>query len=136
MPFFHKLILYITLGFLCLSLMLPGLWEVLRSTPNQSGLVAQHVDALHQLRAYNGMVAAVGFISGITIFNLERNRDLIIVLAMIMLFLATSRTISLFFDGVPGLLTLVYILTEILIAMILFVFLPPNKPGFISDRES
>jgi hypothetical protein len=107
--------------------MLPGLWEVFRSSPHQSGLVPQHVDALNQLRAYNGMVVAVGFISGITIFNVERNRTLIIALATIMLFLAISRTISVFLDGVPGLLTLAYMLIEFLIAILLLVLLPPKK---------
>lgn len=126
MPFSHKLILRLTLFFLCLSLMLPGLWEVFRSAPTQSGLVPQNVDALSQLRAYNGMVAAVGFVAGISIFNLEHNRTLIIALATIMLFIAISRTMSLFLDGVPGLLTFAYIPVELLIGIILLLFLPPK----------
>ncbi len=127
MPHSHKLILYVTLGFLCISLIVPGLWEVFRSAPGHPDLVAQHVDALNQLRAYNGMVAAVGFMSGIATFKIEHNRTLILTLAIIMLFLATSRIISLLIDGIPGLLTLTYIFMESLISVILFVFLPPKR---------
>jgi len=105
----------------------PGLWEVFRSNPGSPWLLAQHVDAFNQLRAYNGMVAAIGFMSGVAIFNLERNRTLILVLAIIMLFLATSRIISFLIDGVPGLVTLTYMVTELLISVILFVFLPPKS---------
>jgi len=126
MPLGHKLILYITLGLLCLSLLLPGLWEVFRNSPGHPHLLAQHVDALNQLRAYNGMVAALGLLSGFAIFNIERNRTLILTLAFIMLFLTISRLISVLIDGMPGLWTLIYIVIEALMALILFVFRPPK----------
>jgi len=122
----QKLILYATLGLLCLSLLLPGLWEVFRSSPGHPHLLAQHVDALNQLRAYNGMVAAVGLLSGIAIFNIESNRTLILTLAFILIFLTISRLISVLIDGMPGLWTLIYIVIESLIALILFVFRPPK----------
>jgi len=126
MPRGHKLILYVTLGLLCLSLLLPGLWEVFRSTPGHPHLLAQNMDALNQLRAYNGMVAAVGLLSAMAIFNIERNRTLILTLALIMLFLTIARVISVLIDGIPGLWTLIYIVMEGLIALILFVFRPPK----------
>lgn len=72
MPFIRTRILYVTLGFLCLSLMGPGIWELLRISPGSPGLVAQHVDALNQLRAYNGMITAVGVMSGFaTLFSVS-----------------------------------------------------------------
>jgi uncharacterized membrane protein len=91
------------------------------------GLIGQHVDAINQLRAYNAMVAAVGFISGIAIFNIEQNRNLILVLAIIMTFLALSRLISVLIDGVPGSLILIYMGVESLIAVMLLVFMPPKS---------
>jgi len=127
MPLSHKRILYVTLAFLCLSLMVPGLWEVFRHNPGSPGLIAQHVDALNQLRAYNGMMTAVGFMSGVAIINMERNRTLILVLATLLLFLALSRLISLLLDGLPGLVTLTYLIMEVLISVILFVFMPPKS---------
>lgn len=127
MPLSHKLILYVTLAFLCLSLMGPGLWELFRNSPGSPGLVAQHVDALNQLRAYNGMVTAVGFMSGFAMIKIEQNRTLVFTLAIIMLFLATSRIISILIDGVPGFVALSYLGVEILIAVILFIFLPAKR---------
>jgi len=107
--------------------MMPGLWEVFRINPGSPGLIAQHVDALNQLRAYNGMVTAVGFMSGITMYKIERNRTLILVLAIMVLFLALSRLISLLIDGIPGSVTLTYLVIEVLISVILFVFMPPKN---------
>jgi len=107
--------------------MVPGLWEVFRHNPGSPGLIAQHVDALNQLRAYNGMMTAVGFMSGVAIINMERNRTLILVLATLLLFLALSRLISLLLDGLPGLVTLTYLIMEVLISVILFVFMPPKS---------
>jgi len=127
MPLSHKLILYVTLGSLCLSLIVPGLWEVFRDNPGSPGLIAQHVDALNQLRAYNGMITAIGFMSGVAIINIERNRTLILILATLLLFLALSRLISLLLDGLPGLVTLTYLVMEVLISVILFVFVPPKS---------
>ncbi|WP_432474254.1 DUF4345 domain-containing protein [Amphritea sp. HPY] len=126
MPVSHKRVLYATLGFLCLSLLGPGLWELFSSSPDNAGLIALQLEALNQLRAYNGMVAAVGFLAGVAIFNIEHNRSLILALAVIMLFLVLSRLISLFIDGVPGTITLTYIAIESLIAVILLVCMPPK----------
>lgn len=126
MPISHKRVLYATLGFLCLSLLGPGLWEVFSSSPENAGLIALQSDALNQLRAYNGIVAAVGFLAGVAIFNIEHNRSLIFSLAVIMIFLVLSRLISLFIDGVPGAMTLTYIAFESVIALILLLCMPPK----------
>jgi len=126
MPVSHKRVLYATLGFLCLSLLGPGLWELFSSSPENGGLIALHLDALNQLRAYNGMVAAVGFLAGIAIFNIEHNRRLIFALAVIMIFIVLSRLVSLFIDGVPEAITLTYIAIESVITVILLVCMPPK----------
>jgi len=124
MPLSHKVILYVTLSFLCISLMGPGLWEIFRNTPGSPGLMAQHVDALNQLRAYNGMLTAIGLMSGLAIIKVERNRTLVFTLAIILIFLAFSRIVSILIDGIPGIMTLTYLVMEVLIAVILLVFMP------------
>jgi len=102
----------------------PGLWEIFRNTPGSPGLMAQHVDALNQLRAYNGMLTAIGLMSGLAIIKVERNRTLVFTLAIILIFLAFSRIVSILIDGIPGIMTLTYLVMEVLIAVILLVFMP------------
>ena len=54
----HQVILYVSLGFLRLSLLITGLMDAFRLTTGQKWLVAPDVDATNHLRALNGMMAA------------------------------------------------------------------------------
>src|ERR1700676_3090793 len=108
----HQLILYASLGFLGLSLLIPGLMDAFRVTTGQKWLVAADVDARNHLRALNGMMAAVGMIALWACWELPMARCLVRGVGTIMVFLVVARIYSMVVDGVPSLANTVYLGVE------------------------
>ena len=121
----HQLILYVSLGFLGLSLLVPGLAEAFRVTTGQKWLVAADVDASNHLRALNGMMAAVGMIALWACWDLPTARTLVTALGAIMVFLVVARIYSMVVDGVPGLASNVYLGVEAALGTMFLGWPPP-----------
>lgn len=121
----HKLILYVALGILAISLILPGVMEMLRPAPGNSGLVATGIEAKNHLRALNAMIAALGLVALWGIYDLERARPLVIVLGVVMALLVVARVYSIVVDGWPGRTSLLYLAVEAVLAAILLLWPPP-----------
>jgi hypothetical protein len=70
-----QVILYLSLGFLGFSLLIPRLTGVFRASTGHKWLVARNVDAENHLRALNGIMAALGMISLWSCWDLPRARS-------------------------------------------------------------
>lgn len=125
MSFTHKLVLYGLLGFLGLSLLIPGLIELLKPKIGSSGLSAETLDAQNHLRAVSAMIAALGAIALWACFDLEHQRRLVLALGVVMAFLAIGRVYSLIVDGLPGPVSLAYLAIESLMAWVFLAWPPP-----------
>lgn len=121
----HQLMLYASLGFLGLSLLIPGLTDTFRVTTGQRWLVAADVDARNHLRALNGMMAAVGVIALWACWNLATARPLVTALGTLMVFLVIARVYSMVVDGAPGLANNAYLGVEAALG-IMFLGWPPR----------
>ncbi len=128
MSFVHQTILYLSLGFLGLSLLIPGLIGVFRMATGQKWLVAENVDAVNHLRALNGMMAALGIISLGACWDLPSARLLVEALGVIMVFLVAARACSMVVDGIPGLASTVYLGVEAGLGAIFLGWPPPAGP--------
>ena len=124
----HQLILYVSLGFLGLSLLIPGLTDAFRVTTGQKWLVAADVGARNHLRALNGMMAAVGMIALWACWDLPMARSLVRALGTIMVFLVAARVYSMVVDGVPGLANNVYLGVEASLGTMFLGWPPPMSP--------
>jgi hypothetical protein len=124
----HQLTLYVSLGFLGLSLLVPGLADAFRVTTGQKWLVAGDVDARNHLRALNGMMAAVGMIALWACWDLPMARTLVTALGAIMAFLVVARIYSMVVDGVPGLANNVYLGVEAALGAVFLGWPPPMGP--------
>jgi len=120
----HKSVLYIALNFLGGNLLIFGLISAFSPEFEPSTLTMQ-LEAKNQLRALNGMMAAVGAISLWCCFDLENKRQLVRVLGLILFITGLARTYSLLVDGMPGFLTSIYLVIEFILAL-LFLLWPPN----------
>ena len=126
MSVLHKLILYGSLAFLGISLVIPGLIEMFKLQPGSPGLLAETTDAKNQLRALNGLMTGLGFLALWACVDLERSRILVLALGGILLLVVIARFYSFFADGSPGLMTWVYGIIELLLAVI-FIVWPPGE---------
>ena len=124
----HQLILYASLGFLGLSLPIPGLMDAFRVTTGQKWLVAADVDARNHLRALNGMMAAVGVIALWACWDLPMARSLVRALGTIMVFLVVARIYSMVVDGIPSLANNVYLGVEAALGTMFLGWPPPMGP--------
>ncbi len=127
MTLIHKLVLYLFLGFLGGSLVLPGVMIVLNPDISGTGLLAEIRDGINHFRALHGMMTAIGVIALWACWDLAHSRSLVLALGIIMVGVATARIYSLIIDGVPGLMTFVYLCLEILMAAV-FLLSPPKVP--------
>ena len=126
MTILHKLVLLASLGFLGVSLVLPGLIEMFKLQPGSPGLIPETVNAKNQLRALNGLMTGLGFLALWACVDLERSRILVLALGGILLLVVIARLYSFFIDGPPGLMTWVYVIIEFLLAVI-FIIWPPGE---------
>lgn len=124
MSLLHKLLLYASLGFLGISLVVPGLIEIIKNQPGSAGLTPDTIDAKNQFRALNGMMTGIGLLALAACFDLEKARYLVLALGGILLLVFMARMYSILTDGLPGLMTGVYAAVELLLAII-FLMWPP-----------
>ena len=124
MSLLHKLLLYSSLGFVGISLVIPGLIEIIKTQPGSPGLVPETMDAKNQFRALNGMMTGIGLMALAACIELEKARFLVLALGGILLLVFAARMYSIIIDGNPGLMTIVYATVELLLALI-FLMWPP-----------
>ncbi len=125
MTLVHQVILYLSLGFLGFSLLIPGLAGVFRASTGHKWLVARNVDAENHLRALNGMMAALGMISLWTCWDLPKAHFLVEALGALMVFLVVARVYSMVVDGVPGRASKIYLGVEAILGAIFLGWPPP-----------
>ena len=124
MSLLHKLLLYSSLGFVGISLVIPGLIEIIKTQPGSPGLVPETIDAKNQFRALNGMMTGIGLMALAACFELEKARFLVLALGGILLLVFAARMYSIIIDGLPGFMTTVYAAIELSPAII-FIVWPP-----------
>ena len=125
MEFIHKFVLYAALGFLGASLILPGLFEIIKTIPDSGAQPSESVDAKNQLRALYGMMVGVGIMAFWICLYLEQSRSLMIVLGYILLMVAAARIYSIIVDGIPGTMNWAYMVIELVLGG-LFLVWPPE----------
>ena len=126
MAMLHKVVLYGLLGFLSISLVVPGLVELFKFQPGSPGLVPASLDAKNQFRALQGMLVGLGALALWACLDLEHARTLVLALGVVMSVLVVARLYSLMIDGMPGFMTLVYLVVECVMAAA-FLMWPPLR---------
>ena len=121
----HKLALYSLLGFLGISLIFPGLMELFKVPPGEPDYVLNTTDARNQFRALHGMMTGLGIIALCACWDLESSRSLVLGLGVIMAVLVVARSYSMLMDGIPGIMSLVYIAAELFLALVFLLWPPP-----------
>ena len=121
----HKLLLYVLLGFLGISLVFPGLMELLKVQPGNSAFVLTTTDAKNQFRALHGMMAGLGILALWACLDLEGSRMIVLGLGVIMAMLVIARGYSVVMDGMPGMMSLVYLGAELGLALVFLLWPPP-----------
>jgi hypothetical protein len=125
MVLLHKLVLYGLLGFLGINLVFPGLMELFKVQPGSSDLVLTTTDAKNQFRALHGMMAGLGMLAFWACLDIESSRGLVLGLGVIMAMLVIARGYSILVDGMPGMMSLVYLVAELALALVLLLWPPP-----------
>ena len=121
----HQAILYVSLVFLGLSLVVPGLMDALRPTTGSKWLIAADVDAKGHLRGLNAMMAAIGAIALWACWDLPNARSLVEALGAVMVFVAAARLYSMVVDGFPSLTGKLYLGVEAVLGTIFLGWPPP-----------
>ncbi len=121
----HKLVLYALLGFLGISLLFPGLIELFKAQPGNSDFLLTTTDARNQFRALHGMMAGLGILALWACLDLEGSRIIVLGLGVIMAMLVIARGYSMFMDGLPGMMSLVYLAAELALALVFLLWPPP-----------
>lgn len=121
----HKLVLYGLLGFLGLSLLLPGLIELFKAQPGSSDMVLTTTDARNQFRALHGMMAGLGILAFWACLDIEGSWNLVLGLGEIMAMLVMARGYSIVVDGMPGTMSMVYLVVELTLALVFLLWPPP-----------
>lgn len=122
----HKIVLCTCLIFLAMSLILPGLIEVFKLKAGFGGLLPETVEAKNQFRAMNGMMAGMGILALWSCIDFENSRTIVMMLGAVLLVVAAARVYSVFVDGVPGLMSWVYLAIEMVFSAV-FLLWPPDK---------
>ena len=127
---FNRVVFYGLLGLLGVDLPISGLMGVFAPGTGDSRLVAQSVEARNQLRAFYGMMAAVGAVALRSCFDLARFRHVVAALGLVMALVVVARTYSLIVDGRPGEMFLLYLAVEALMAVVFLAWAPRlSRPG-------
>jgi hypothetical protein len=121
----HKLVLYGLLGFLGVSLLLPGLIELFKVQPGSSDMVLTTTDTRNQFRALHGMMAGLGILAFWACLDIEGSRNLVLGLGVIMAMLVMARGYSIVVDGMPGTMSMVYLVVELTLALVFLLWPPP-----------
>ncbi len=123
----HALTLYVLLGLLGFSLIIPGLMGMFRLSAGNKWLFAETVDAQNHLRALNGMMTAVGIVALWACWDITGARGIVIGLGIVMAALVVARLYSMVIDGLPGGLTILYLVVEVLLATVFLAWPPPVR---------
>jgi len=121
----HQAILYVSLVFLGLSLVVPGLLDALRPTTGSKWLIAADVGAKGHLRGLNGMMTAIGAIALWACWDLPNARPQVEALGAVMVFVAAARIYSIVVDGLPNLTGKLYLGVEAGLGTIFLGWPPP-----------
>ena len=121
---FNRVVFYGLLGLLGADLLISGLMGVFAPGTGDSRLVAQSVEARNQLRAFYGMMAALGALALRSCFDLVRFRHVICALGVVMALVVVARIYSLIVDGRPGGMFLLYLAVEGLMAVVFLAWAP------------
>ena len=133
---FKRVILYGLLGLLGADLLISGLLGVFAPGTGDTRLVAQSVEARNQLRAFYGMMAALGPVALRSCFDLVRFRHVIGALGVVMALVVVARIYSLIVDGRPGGMFLLYLAVEGLMAVVFLAWAPRSTfPGSAQLRK-
>ena len=124
MSLIHKLVLYSSLRFVGISLVIPGLIEIIKTQPGSPGLVPETRAAKNQFRALHGMMTGIGLMALAACIELEKARFLVLSLEWILLLVFAARLYSIIIDGLPEFMSGVYASLELLLAII-FLIWPP-----------
>ncbi|MCU7845977.1 MAG: DUF4345 domain-containing protein [Candidatus Thiodiazotropha sp. (ex Monitilora ramsayi)] len=127
----HKWILTALLLLFGLSLLIPGMIEMLRLEIVNSA--AESISQVNQHRALHGMMAGLGLLACMACFRLEQAKLLVVGIGFTLLLVAGGRIYSLFIDGQPGFSMFFYLAIELLLAVVFLFFPPPvnveRQPG-------
>ena len=121
----HQVILYVSLVFLGLSLVVPGLMDTLRRATGSKWLIAANVDAKGHLRGLSGMMTAIGAIALWACWDLPNARPLVEALGAVMVFVAAARIYSMVVDGSPNLTGQLYLGVEATLGAVFLAWPPP-----------
>jgi len=123
----HRLMLYTLLAMAAAGLVLPGVINISRSDGGHSDLVAKTADARNHLRGLNGMLAAIGIIALWAMIDIQRSRNLVMALGVVMAGVVLARLFSLIKDGAPAPITWFYLAVEAVMAVVFLGFPPPGN---------
>lgn len=126
MTLFHKYTLSLLLLFLGLSLIIPGMINMLRPSLEGDVIFAETISGKNHLRAVNAMIASIGFLAILACIDIVHSRQMVIGLGIILLFLAAARSYSIIIDGIPSYSFIIYLIIESIMAT-LFILWPPPK---------
>jgi len=126
MGMLHKMVLYGLLGFLSISLVVPGLVELFKPQPGSPGMVLASLDAKNQFRALQGMMVGLGILALWACLDLEHAHMLVLTLGVVLSVPVVARLYSLVVDGMPGFMTLVYLAVEGVMAVVFLIWPPPQ----------
>jgi hypothetical protein len=121
----HQAVLYVSLVFLGVSLVVPGLMDTLRPATGSKWLIAADVHAKGHLRGLNGMMTAIGAIALWACWDLPNARSLVEALGAMMVFVAAVRIYSMVVDGFPNLTGRLYLGVEATLGTIFLGWPPP-----------
>tara|TARA_R110001583_G_scaffold98012_2_gene242895 strand:- start:4562 stop:4942 length:381 start_codon:yes stop_codon:yes gene_type:complete len=125
MVLIHKIVLYGLLGLVGISLLIPGLMELLKLEPGNPGFMLISADAKNQFRALYAMMAGVGIMSLWACMDLESARKLVLSLGVIMAITVCARGYSIFVDGMPRAISQLYLFIETVFALVFLLWPPP-----------
>lgn len=117
-----SIVLRVSLLFLGLALLIPGLFHAFFLYPFSHLISPSKIEGINQLRALNGMMAAVGMLCLWCIKDTARKYPVLHGLALILLVVSICRIYSLFMDGISNFLYLGYLGIEIVLAVVLLYF--------------
>ena len=122
----HKLVLYAALLFVGISLIVPGLLEIIKTQAGIPGLIPETVVAKNQFRALHGMMLGLGLLAIWACMDLADAKHLVMAIGLVLLMVALARIYSFWNDGAPDAASFIYVALELSFAG-LFMLWPPGS---------
>jgi len=97
-------------------------------SPSMGGdvIFAESIGGKNHLRAVNAMMAAVGILAILACIDIKHSRQRLKGLCILLFFLVFARTYSIIVDGMPSYDIIVYLLIELIMAMVFLLWPPPK----------